>query len=95
MSRHETALGAAFCAGAPLRMGIFLGLWVPGLVVLFSTGVWTSLGHMVDVFRGHRSARKKRAAVTALIGTCSIFSFLAVGLLAGMTERVVEAVEMV
>jgi len=67
-----------------LCMGIFLGLWVPGLVVLFSTGVWTSLGHMVDVFRGHRSARKKRAAVTALIGTCSIFSFLAVGLLAGM-----------
>ena len=72
-------------------MGIFLGLWVQGLVVLFSTGVWTSLGHMVDVFRGHRSARKKRAAVTALVGTCSIFSFLAVGLLAGMGENADDA----
>lgn len=67
-----------------LCMGIFLGLWAQGLVVLFSTGVWTSLGHLVDVFRRHRSARKKRAAVTAFVGACSIFSFLAVGLLAGM-----------
>lgn len=67
-----------------LLMGIFAGMWIQGFVVLLTAAIWYSIAHAVDMYREHASARKRREAVTGIIGTISIFSFLAVGFLLGL-----------
>lgn len=64
-----------------LCMGIFAGLWGPGLIVLLSTGIWMTLAHLVDTFHARRPARKRREAVTSLTGTLFLFAFFAAGLI--------------
>ncbi|MCI1665861.1 MAG: helix-turn-helix domain-containing protein [Atopobiaceae bacterium] len=64
-------------------MGVFAGMWKEGLIVLFSAGVWGCAAEVVDAFSGGRSARKRRASVTALIGGAFVFAFVVVGLLFG------------
>lgn len=66
-----------------LGLGIFCNMWLQGLVILLSTGVWFSLAHMVDSFIDHRSSHKRRESVTAFIGSVFLFAFLAFGFLAG------------
>ena len=67
-----------------LCMGAFLGMWREGLVVLFSTGVWMGLANLVDAFSRKLAPKRRRSAVKGLVGSCSLFAFLAAGLLAGL-----------
>lgn len=66
-----------------LGLGVFCDMWLQGLVILLSTGVWFSLAHMVDSFIDRKASRKRRESVTAFIGSGFLFAFLAFGFLAG------------
>ncbi|MCH3967328.1 MAG: helix-turn-helix domain-containing protein [Atopobiaceae bacterium] len=65
-------------------MGVLGGMWREGLVVLFSTGVWSGVSGVADAFCGERSSRRRRGAVTGLVGSAALFAFLSVGLLMGL-----------
>jgi HTH-type transcriptional regulator/antitoxin HipB len=65
-------------------MGVLGDMWREGLVILFSTAVWSGLSGVADAFCGESSPRKRRSAVTSLVGTVALFAFVSVGLLVGL-----------
>lgn len=62
-----------------LCIGIFADNWGAGLLVLFSTAIWMTCARLVTSCVRKEPAKKRREAVTSLVGTLFLWSFFFAG----------------